>query len=432
MIIKEVIRNINRGGFGDIDEVLCDDGYHYARKTFSPAPQFSGNPQLCEKLKKRFIREVKTQKILPDEYFIPIVFDNLDSETPWFLMPLADKVYTEEIADSKREGRNPEGLGDILNGLEFLHDKQLVHRDLKPQNILKHNNLWKLADFGLISQDKEILSQTITTSNNAYGTVMYCAPEQVVEFNRITPQADIFSFGAILHDIFTDGSRVPYSELSTDGEIGQIINKCTKHRKENRFRNIKTLRTRLLTLLSKGNTSIASGTDLQWQTDFEDAKNWKEDKFENFIFYLKQNDSVKGIIFHTISEDILDYFKSIDRHLFSEFAIEYLDWIYQQSFTYDYCDVVVGNIFFIYNNTSDVEVKTKCAISGARLGYYHNRWYVMRYVVRMANSDIDDNLAFRISMEIELNERDKNNFKGCVRQISLTTSAYHQQIKDIL
>lgn len=432
MNVIKVIRNINRGGFGDIDEVSCDDGKNYARKTFSPASQFVSNVNLCEKLKKRFIREVKTQKVLPNEYFIPIIYDDLYCDTPWFLMPLADKVYTEEIQACKNEGRNPEGLGDILNGLEFLHDKQLVHRDLKPQNILKHDGIWKLADFGLISQDKEILSQTITTSNNAYGTVMYCAPEQVIEFNRITPQADIFSFGAILHDIFTDGSRVPYSELSSDGEIGQIINKCTKHKKENRFRNIKTLRTRLLTLLSKGNNTAVTGTDLQWQTDFEDAINWQEDKLETFIFYIKQNDSIKDILFHSISEDVLNHFKNLDKHLFAEFSIEYLDWVYSQSFTYDYCDVVVGNIFFIYTNTKDVEVKTKCAISAARLGYYHNRWYVMRYVVRMSNSDIDDNLAFRISMEIELNDRDKSNFKGCVRQISLTTSSYHPQIRNVL
>ncbi len=432
MNIVNVIRNINRGGFGDIDEVLCDDGIHYARKTFSPSTQFVGNTELCDKLKKRFIREVKTQKILPKDYFIPIIYDDLTSETPWFLMPLAEKVYTEEIESCKRETRNPEGLGDILNSLEFLHEKQLVHRDLKPQNILKHNGVWKLADFGLITQDKEILSQTITTSNNAYGTVMYCAPEQVVEFNRITPQADIFSFGAILHDIFTDGNRVPYSELTSDGEIGQIINKCTKHKKENRFRNIKTLRTRLLTLLSNGNRTAATASDIQWQKDFGDVLNWQEDKFETYIFYIKHSDTIQDILFYLISEEILSHFKNLDKHMFAEFSIEYLDWVYSNSFNYDFCDVIVGNIFYIYNNTKDIEVKAKCAITAAKLGHYHNRWYVMRYVVRMANKDIDDNLAFRISMEIELNERDKISFKACVRQIGLSPSSYHQEISDIL
>lgn len=432
MIIVEVLENINRGGFGDIDKVLCDDRKYYARKTFSPADQFKDDDLLCEKLKKRFIREVKTQSILPTDYFIPIIYSDLTADAPWFLMPIADSVYTDEIINCKNESRNPEGLGDILNGLEFLHERQLVHRDLKPQNILKHNGVWKLADFGLISQDKEILSQTITTSNNAYGTVRYMAPEQVMEFSRITPQADIYSFGAILHDIFTDGSRIPYSEISADGEMGQIINKCTKHKKEYRFRNIKTLRTRLLTLLSKRTATVTSESDLYWQDEFKRINDWTEEVFENFIYYLKQNDSIKEIVFETITEDILDTVKRADKNLFIDFTLEYLEWVDQKTFTYDYCDVVASNIFYIYNNTADIEVKAKCAITAARLGHSHNRWYVMRYVVRMSNKEIDDNLAFRISMEIELNERSKRNFLGCVKQISLNTDSYHNQIKEVL
>jgi serine/threonine protein kinase len=170
MKIVKVIGNINRGGFGIIDEVECDDGNLYARKTFSPSDIFKSDKALCDRLKVRFIREVKTQKILPIDYFIPILFDDLVSANPYFIMPLADDVYTNEIEECKSESRNPEGLSDILNALEFLHDKGLVHRDLKPQNILKHNGAWKLADFGLITQDKEILSQTITTSKQAFGT----------------------------------------------------------------------------------------------------------------------------------------------------------------------------------------------------------------------------------------------------------------------
>ncbi len=62
MKITKIIGNINRGGFGIIDEVLCDDGNHYARKLFSPSDQFKTDKALCDRLKVRFIREVKTQK----------------------------------------------------------------------------------------------------------------------------------------------------------------------------------------------------------------------------------------------------------------------------------------------------------------------------------------------------------------------------------
>lgn len=432
MKIVNVVRNINRGGFGDIDEVICDDGGHYARKIFSPAPQFLSDLELVSKLKKRFVREVKTQQQLPTEYFIPILHEDLNATTPYFIMPIAENVYTNEIENCRHENRNPKGLGDILNALEFLHDKGLVHRDLKPQNILKHNGVWKLADFGLISQDKEILSQTITTSKQAFGTTMYCAPEQVMEFNRITPQADIYSFGAILHDIFTDGDRVPYSELTAVGDIGQVIQKCTRHRKELRFKSIKSLRSKLLSILSKENKRTTDEEELEWQNNFKAVDSWNEDNFESFIFFIKRNESFSDLIFHEINEENLANLHSINKYYYNDFAIIYCDWVYRKSFGFDYCDVVVTNVYSIYNTTNDIEVKSKCAISAAELGRSHNRWYVMRYVVRMCNTEIDENLAFRIGMDIGFDTRDKENFSICVERINLTINSYHELIKENL
>mgnify|MGYP001156984079 CR=1 FL=1 len=117
MKIEQTIKSINRGGFGIIDEVECDNYHRYARKTFAPSDQFKDDIDLCNKLKARFIREVKTQSLLPSEYFIPIVYSDLNSPQPYFLMPLAEDVFINEIQNAKSESRHPEGLGDILNAL---------------------------------------------------------------------------------------------------------------------------------------------------------------------------------------------------------------------------------------------------------------------------------------------------------------------------
>lgn len=432
MKIEQTIKSINRGGLGIIDEVACDNGQRYARKTFAPSDQFKDDIDLCNKLKARFIREVKTQSLLPSEYFIPIVYSDLNSPQPYFLMPLAEDVFINEIQNAKSESRHPEGLGDILNALEFLHNSGLVHRDLKPQNVLKHNGVWKLADFGLISQDKDILSQTITTSNNAYGTVMYCTPEQTVEFKRITPQADIYSFGAILHDIFTDGNRIPYSQLTAEGEIGYIIERCTKKDKNRRFKDIKLLRAKLLSYISKPSTTDSSQKDEEWIEKFNNVLEWNEDTFESFSFYLKQSDTIQQNVFFSFNQDILKFLHELNQDSFYDVSLQYLDWVYNRSFDFSYCDVVADNINLIYKLSEDVEVKSRCALSASELGRYHNRWYVMKYVIKMCDSDIDDNLAFRIAMDIELESNNKQNFVKCAHQINLTIDSYHTEIQKVI
>jgi serine/threonine protein kinase len=73
MNIVKIIEEINRGGFGIIEKVLCEDGNLYARKTFSPIPNPKITKIIIDKSRNRFIREVKIQSRLQKEYIIPII-----------------------------------------------------------------------------------------------------------------------------------------------------------------------------------------------------------------------------------------------------------------------------------------------------------------------------------------------------------------------
>ena len=92
------------------------------------------------------------------------------------------------------------------------------------------------------------------------GTPAYQAPECAINFKRATIRSDIYSFGAILHDIFaTNSKRLPHDELTVPGDVGPIVEKCTKRLPLRRYKNVEELRESLFKALSKFEFTFQSG-----------------------------------------------------------------------------------------------------------------------------------------------------------------------------
>ena len=430
MKVVKVIEEIHHGGFGIIHKVETDDGSILARKTFSPQVPKNFTASEFSKLKRRFSREVKIQERLPQDLFIPIIFSSLDEDIPWFLMPLADESYDKEIVRAKSEKRIPTGLSDILNSLEYLHKLGLVHRDLKPGNVLFQEGRWKLADMGLITSD-ETLTSSFQTSDGAYaGSRDYMAPEQVTNFSGVTHHADIYSFGAILHDIFNGRPRIPFKKLTGNGTIGWIISKCTEEAVAKRFNDVKTLRDVLLTQLTKEEKVISASEDAeQWVKKLGNIDSFSADDLDSLIIYLESAKEAHGIIFMEVTTDLIEKLAEIDRELWKQFLLMYFEWVYNKSFPFDYCDVVVGHLFKAFAITTDLEIKAHAALTAAELGRSHNRWYVMQKVITMCSPHISENLANRLNIEIHVEgSQAKENLRICASRINLNLNSYHPEI----
>lgn len=111
-----------------------------------------------------------------------------------------------------RLGRIPVGMAvrigiDIARALEFLHAKNYVHRDVKPDNILLHpDGVAKLADLGLTKRLSD--ESHLTSVNQGVGTTYYMPYEQAVNATLVDGRSDIFALGATLYHLLT--GQVPF------------------------------------------------------------------------------------------------------------------------------------------------------------------------------------------------------------------------------
>lgn len=97
----------------------------------------------------------------------------------------------------------------ICDGIHHAHEKGLIHKDIKPHNILiTKNGMVKVADFGIA---QAITSNTITFGDNVVGSVHYISPEQA-KGQPVTPATDIYSLGCVLYEMLT--GKIPFDAES--------------------------------------------------------------------------------------------------------------------------------------------------------------------------------------------------------------------------
>jgi len=192
----EVQRQIARGGAARVFLALDSKGTPVALKVLHPELAVSVTAD-------RFLREISFLSNIEH----PKISKLIDyGETDWlvyYVMPYVEgPTLRQHLTEVTKASINDTQLiaVDLLSALEYAHEQDIVHRDVKPENIVLSREGPILVDFGIARAIASSGQDRLTRSGFAVGTSTYMSPEQVLGANDIDHRSDIYSLGCVLYE----------------------------------------------------------------------------------------------------------------------------------------------------------------------------------------------------------------------------------------
>lgn len=242
-------RKVGEGGMGVVYLAHSDQHAQVAIKILRPEAVASGQAV------RRFAKEARVHAEIKSDYVTRLIeFNNFDGDF-FIASEFVDGVSLRDLLE--HQGSFPVDLSlhlirDILRALSALHKNSVVHRDVKPENILvlvngeidqaltlNEYDQIKLTDFGLARHLDQSESLAMTQQKAILGTPLYMAPEQHSESRAVDARADVYGTGATLYHLLTGSppfeaddfmalaklhrESVPRSLSSIDPTISQAV-----------------------------------------------------------------------------------------------------------------------------------------------------------------------------------------------------------------
>ena len=165
---------------------------------------------------ERFLEEIRVTASLQHPHILPLFDSGSADGLLWYVMPFVEgETLRSRLA---RERRLPVDVAvqfarEMADALEHAHRHGVVHRDVKPENVLLQGDHALVADFGIALALEHAGGDRLTRTGIAIGTPQYMAPEQASGERAIDARADVYALGAVLHEMlagesaFAAGSR---------------------------------------------------------------------------------------------------------------------------------------------------------------------------------------------------------------------------------
>jgi serine/threonine-protein kinase len=153
---------------------------------------------------ERFLREVRLVGELDHPHIARLVDSGNAGWLVYYVMPFVEGPSLREALDQRKALPVPEVMQlaqDLLSALDHAHSRGLIHRDVKPENIiLSPTEGAILLDFGIARAMATTAAERLTVSGMTVGTAAYMSPEQVLATTELDQRSDIYSLGCVLYE----------------------------------------------------------------------------------------------------------------------------------------------------------------------------------------------------------------------------------------
>ncbi len=221
----KITKVLGSGGFGEtyVAEDTQRPGYpDCVVKHLRPT---SNNPKHLQLARRLFRSEAQSLQRLGEHEQIPRLLAYFEEDGEFYLIQefISGSMLSEELTIGRHlaEVRLVTLLQDLLQILEFVHQRNVIHRDIKPSNIIvrSHDQKLVLIDFGAVKELHHQLAETdVATATIGIGTQGYMPPEQCAGNPRLN--SDLYAVGMIGVQALTG---LPPSQLREDPETGEVI-----------------------------------------------------------------------------------------------------------------------------------------------------------------------------------------------------------------
>lgn len=153
---------------------------------------------------ERFLREMRLVGELDHPHIARLVDSGNAGWLVYYVMPFVEGPSLREALDQRKALPVPEVMQlaqDLLSALDHAHSRGLIHRDVKPENIiLSPTDGAILLDFGIARAMATTAAERLTVSGMTVGTAAYMSPEQVLATTELDQRSDIYSLGCVLYE----------------------------------------------------------------------------------------------------------------------------------------------------------------------------------------------------------------------------------------